>query len=250
MKNFSLLKKKLALFIVVLVLAAPVLKKCDAQILPCIDNFEPNNEKTQATQIGTNVEYQALISTPLDVDWFKFNVTSQEPNILISLVHFFQDYNIFLYDSTKLQIGSSKNRGTKSDTITINGLLPGKYLIKVRARAGQFDLNYCYTLKVKSSATANRAVAVTNSFVNDKQQFELYPNPVADKLIVLFDDKISSASFCIYNFIGQKISEIKAAQLDENATAELDVSALSAGEYFLKINYDAGTEVKKFIVSK
>ena len=43
---------------------------------------------------------------------------------------------------------------------------------------------------------------------------------------------------------------LKAAQLDENATAELDVSALSAGEYFLKISYDAGTEVKKFIVSK
>jgi hypothetical protein len=49
--------------------------------------------------------------------------------------------------------------------------------------------------------------------------------------------------------MGQKISETNAV-LDEESKVVLDVKKLAAGEYFLRIRYEYGTEVKKFVVSK
>lgn len=247
-------KKRLAIFFTIAVITVLLLRHSAAQNLlpgqlPCIDNYEPNDEKTQSTQIVTDQEYHALISTPLDIDWFKFTLTSAEPNILIRLFHLPQDYNIFLYDSTGAKIGSSKNEGSLSDSILLNGLPSGKYSLKVRARAGQYDLNNCYVIRVKSSPQPLRASNVED-LVMDDWQFELHPNPVMDKLIVQCDDKTSSATFTVYNFVGMKIPDIKDVQLDENGKAIIDVSQFSAGEYFLQIKYEKGVKVKKFIVTK
>ena len=245
---------KLGVFILMSVFTLPFMKQSVAQIfiqdtIPCIDNYEPNDERKQATEIQTNEAYHALISTPLDVDWYKFVITADAPNVLIRLFHLPQDYNIFLYDSSKHKIGSSKNTGTLSDTIIINGLPPGKYAVKVRARAGQFDVINCYVLRVRASVLPNREIGADN-FTIDHSQFDLYPNPTTDKLFIQFDDKISSPKFCIFNLVGEKISQIKDLVLDENANAEIDVSTLSAGEYFLKISCNERTEVKKFIVTR
>jgi hypothetical protein len=86
--------------------------------------------------------------------------------------------------------------------------------------------------------------------VNTDSPFELYPNPASDKLFVQCDDeKISSVTFSVFNFIGQKVYETKGA-INENASIGIDVNSLKGGEYFLEIRYNGGVEVKKFVVSK
>src|SRR5258708_2520242 len=75
MKDFSSLQKKFTLLFTIAIFSMPFLKHSNAQ-QPCIDNYEPNNEKKNATLILTNLPYFALISTPLDVDWYTFTVTS------------------------------------------------------------------------------------------------------------------------------------------------------------------------------
>lgn len=248
MKDLSSRTKKIALLLITILLSLPFVKHSAAQ---CTDNYEPNDTRKQASQIQTNTGYHALINTSLDIDWFRFPVTADEPNVLIILSELSENYNLYLFDdTTKAKIGSSKNRKLEPDTIVMNGLVHGKYCVKVRAKAGRFDADSCYSLIVNTSALPYREAEVADYFVNERSQFELYPNPTSDKLIVQFDNNVSSLRFSIYNLMGQEISEIQDAQLDENQNAEIDVSALSAGEYFLRIKYDTGIEVKKFIVSK
>ena len=62
-------------------------------------------------------------------------------------------------------------------------------------------------------------------------KFMVYPNPVNDKLYLLFPDKISTAKVFILNTIGQKVMEINIFAND----GFLDLSGLSTGIYSYKI---------------
>src|SRR3989442_1193923 len=129
MKNFSSLKKMFAQLVVASVFVSPLMKQCDAQ--SCTDNFEPNDSRRESAGIQTNTNYHALIGTTLDVDWFRFVITADEPNVLITLSELSENYNLYLFDdTTKAKIGSSKHKKLEPDTIIMNGLAPGKYDVK------------------------------------------------------------------------------------------------------------------------
>ncbi|HYV93208.1 MAG TPA: T9SS type A sorting domain-containing protein [Chitinophagales bacterium] len=245
MKKTSLLMKKLAGFSAIVTVVILLSIESNAQ---CIDNYEPNDSKRESMPILTNQVYHALLTT-LDVDWFKFAVTVPEPNIRIILSDQPQNYNVFLHDSSG-KIGYSKKKGLDPDTIVANNLTPATYCVKVRGRGGNFDIENCYSLIIETSSTPFRQATSVSDFVSADSPFELYPNPVSNQLFIQCDDgKISSATFAIFNMVGQKISETKVT-INENTGMAIDVNSLQAGEYFLEISYMDRVEVKKFVVSK
>lgn len=72
-------------------------------------------------------------------------------------------------------------------------------------------------------------------------QIKVYPNPANDFLNIQSKGNINIASVSIYNTLGQLVS----ATTDN--TAAVDISNLSSGNYFVKINSDAGNSNAIFI---
>ena len=240
------LKKNLIKHFMIVVVALAFSTRGSGQI--CNDLFEPNDSKPQSKLIQSLQIYHGLISTALDIDWFKFTLPISKPNVRVTLFTLPTNYNIFLYNAVNVKIGSSKNENQDPDTIITNGLDSGTYYIKIRGKAGKSDPSNCYSLSLETSSIPFRETSGSD-FTIAQSRFELYPNPVTDQLIIECNDETSSAIFYIYNLVGQKISETSAV-LDEQSKSVIDVKNLDAGEYFLQIKYDNGIEVKKFAVSR
>ena len=85
---------------------------------------------------------------------------------------------------------------------------------------GRPDINIVMNI-VGTSATAS---------VGDLElvSFNYYPNPVKDRLYMRAEETITNVS--LFNLLGQKIKEINPTEL----AAELDLSSLAKGTYFVK----------------
>ncbi|MES2813103.1 MAG: T9SS type A sorting domain-containing protein [Bacteroidota bacterium] len=102
-----------------------------------------------------------------------------------------------------------------------------------------FDYNYPIT--TNTYTTTIQALSVQDfSFSN---YFNLYPNPVSDVLNINKKESIEISSIQIYNVLGQLMMVVPNAK---NAST-IDVSNLSSGNYFVKINSDKGTSNTRFI---
>lgn len=73
--------------------------------------------------------------------------------------------------------------------------------------------------------------------------FSLYPNPASTLLNIDFKKDIEVSSVNIYNALGQLVLVIPNAQQFE----AIDISGLTKGNYFMKINTDKGTSTAKFV---
>ncbi|MDY8137862.1 InlB B-repeat-containing protein [Aquimarina sp. 2201CG5-10] len=102
------------------------------------------------------------------------------------------------------------------------------------------------TNPLQVTITGNTTIMATFSDptlgINDQEfpvAFTVYPNPVVDKMYIKTDEVISSIR--LYSILG---NEIKV--LDTN-NAQIDVSSLSKGVYFLIIETDKGKGTQRFI---
>lgn len=119
--------------------------------------------------------------------------------------------------------------------------------------ANNDPMNYVMTLKVQSSNVIWAFVAElglvkmtknnlsTTRFTND-QKVSAYPNPVQNELHVSAEQPITNVS--VFNTLGQ---QVLAKTINAN-DANLDVSALHAGTYFVKI--ESGNEMQTVKVIK
>ncbi len=76
--------------------------------------------------------------------------------------------------------------------------------------------------------------------------FNLYPNPVIDQLNIQIQGYKGNITCWLYNTNGQLIQQQKIS----NNTNKLDVSSLSSGVYFLKIETDFGSETHRICIAK
>ena len=102
-----------------------------------------------------------------------------------------------------------------------------------------FDYNFPI---VTNTATTTIAALSLQDF-EFSNYFNIYPNPVHDVLNITTKETIEVSSINIYNTLGQLVLVIPNAQ----NTKTVDVSSLSSGNYFIKINSDKGTSNTKFI---
>lgn len=116
----------------------------------CTDNYEPNNSSGAAKTISVNTFITAKIGTASDVDWFKFNNTSSNKNIRITLTNLPFDYDVYLYRNNTL-VGYSDNPGTEDEEIILNTNNVTTYKVKVVGYNGAYSNSLCYSLKAEIS---------------------------------------------------------------------------------------------------
>ena len=125
---------------------------------------------------------------------------------------------------------------------TVSGVPDGYYYLGVIA-----DINNDVTEMDKSNNTNYTYfgyVSIPEFYINN--DIKLYPNPVSDKLIIEFDNQNISYNLEIINTTGQVILNKKIT----NSVEQVDLSGQSAGVYFVKLQSENNTIVKKVIKQK
>ena len=102
-----------------------------------------------------------------------------------------------------------------------------------------FDYNF--PIVTNTAMTVIAALSVQDFVFSN--YFNLYPNPTKNTLNIAVKENIEISSINIYNTLGQLVLVIPNAQ----NTKTVDVSSLTAGNYFIKINSDKGTSNTQFV---
>ncbi|MDF2438529.1 MAG: hypothetical protein K0Q95_2905 [Bacteroidota bacterium] len=92
--------------------------------------------------------------------------------------------------------------------------------------------------------TAAAAVGINENLVNN-QTFTLYPNPSNDRLFIGSDKAYSAVSYTVTDLVGKTVL-INSVPLNE----AIDVSSLSNGVYFMRLNNGNTISTQKFIISR
>jgi Leucine-rich repeat (LRR) protein len=177
------------------------------------------------------------------IDLAKFDITSIVP---IKGSHSFVT-NItsgnkveFIFENINLPFDNANNDGYVAFKIKTK---PTLVLGNTFSNSASIYFDYNFPI-VTNPATTTIAVLATQDFVFSNY-FSLYPNPVKDVLNIAVKETIEITSINIYNTLGQLVLVIPNAQ----KVSSVDVSGLTAGNYFIKINSDKGTSNTKFIKS-
>lgn len=90
-------------------------------------------------------------------------------------------------------------------------------------------------------------ISITGTLSNDEffsSKFATYPNPVKDVLNITSSENILVSNVSITDINGRTIQN---TSIDNANEAQINVSNLTSGIYFLNIDSDAGKAVKKFV---
>jgi len=108
------------------------------------------------------------------------------------------------------------------------------------------DITRCYTWSAGDQETRIDYVALTNESLSvgefSAQGVKVYPNPAKD-YINIDSNTLEVASVAVYDILGKNVLSQKG--LNNN---RLDVSMLNNGVYFLQINANGNTTIKKIII--
>jgi len=144
----------------------------------------------------------------------------------------------FIFENINLPFDNSTNDGYLAFKIKTKSTLVAGDTFSKNANI-YFDYNFPI---VTNTANTTIAALSTQDF-EFKNYFKLYPNPVSNTLTIETKNTIQISSINIYNALGQLVLVIPNAK----ETKAVDVSSLSSGNYFIKINSDKGTSNTKFI---
>lgn len=199
----------------------------------CTESLEPNNSKTTAAAIATNVDLKSQISSTTDIDWFSFSNSSAAKNIKVTLTTLPANYNIALYDPNGVSVAASKKGGTNDESMIYNTSVVGTYLVKVYGASGVFNTTQCYTLHVYTSNTAFRVESSDEWLTADQSLITLYPNPATNNLTLQYEGTEEvNATVRILNMLGQTVS-VNERHVAPGDLFQLDISALPNGKYFV-----------------
>jgi hypothetical protein len=111
----------------------------------------PNDVSTNGTfggaaAIGMNTDVKGTVAPVGDVDHYQFTVSSRG-TINVWLTTLPANYDLAVFNSSGAQIGISKNKGSKNETISLM-VEPGVYYAKVYPVGNANNASSCYTLKV------------------------------------------------------------------------------------------------------
>jgi len=207
-----------------------------------------NGTISGAAAISLNTDVKGTVSPKYDIDHYKFTISSTG-TINVWLTTLPGNYDLALLNSSGTQIGISKNKGSKNETISMN-VSPGTYYAKVYPVGTANSATSCYTLKVQT-ITATRAIttstpvtaAATKENVDPDFAVNLFPNPAGDQLNVLVQGVDNKSEIKVYNLMGKLILQQQAV----NTLTQLNISKLSAGFYLVHVNDGKETRSVKFV---
>jgi uncharacterized repeat protein (TIGR01451 family) len=144
----------------------------------------------------------------------------------------------FIFDSINLSFDDATNDGYIVFKIKT---LPTLFLGKSFSNSASiyFDYNFPF---LTDPAVTTFAVLGTEDFAFNNY-LTVYPNPTNAVLNLTAKQAIDLQSIAVYNVLGQLLLSVPNAK----GVSTVDVSNLTAGNYFLKVVSDKGTSYVKFI---
>lgn len=213
----------------------------------CSDNYESNNSRTAAKVIPLGSPITAKISTSSDVDWFRFNNTSTQRRIRVTMTNLPADYDMRLYRNNS-QVAISQNDGTNDEQIIFNTTTAATtYYVQVYGYNGAFNNNSCYNLLAEISGTnfrQGKEEEEPSHFELVEDEFLVFPNPTSGDVTMMIPfGKHATGTLQIYDIAG-KLMFSQSMEGDRTVkTFNMDVSSFQAGMYL--INFTSGEKQYK-----
>ncbi len=162
-----------------------------------VEEFDPYEDNdTMSTAYGpieSGVNYESLISTTTDDDFYYFN-TSDSGTISVSLSNLAGDYDLFLYNSNGTQLGKSENGSTSNESINYTASQSGKFYIKVIGYNGAYSTTKLYNLSATFPTESeekywhyeNRVYESPHNYPNNHNVTQTYSRSGSTKVAVHF----------------------------------------------------------------
>lgn len=138
--------------------------------------------------------------------------------------------------------------GSGSGYLDNNGGVWTKYEASVTAPTGA--TRFYFELRSYSNSTVywddlsffkNSTASVKNNAI---EGFATYPNPITNNTFTITSNSSSKKEFAIFNVLGKKVLSSNFSSVKSN----VDVSAISAGIYILKVTEEGKTATKKLVI--
>ena len=214
---------------------------------PASSDVSTNGSIGGAATIPLNTDIKGLIDVRGDNDNYRFTITTGG-TITVTLTTLPADYQLALLNSSGATLQSSTNNGTADETIN-STVAAGTYYARVYPKSnGAFNAGTCYTLRVQAG-TASRNAGETVLYGSNK--FTVSPNPASSAANLVF--KITVAGNATISVINQTGSVVLKKTLAVNAgdnIRNLDVSNLTNGMYFIKMQTGSVIQMAKLVIVK
>ena len=203
---------------------------------PGVYDVSTNDNRAGAALIPLNTDVKGTISPVNDVDFYQFTITTGG-TITATLTTLPANYQLDLQNASGSRIGRSRNNGTTSETINIT-VAAGTYYARVYPSGSANNAASCYTLRIATgTASFGEEEIMVNKLIN------IFPNPVSNVLTINIPDLDKTANIRIFDMYGKLLLQ----QNTSLASTRLDVSALAAGSYMVKIRNNNKESVIKII---
>lgn len=199
-----------------------------------------NNTFATASLVPVNRDIYGRIESSGDVDYYSFKMTAAG-FVTITLTNLPKNYNIYLYNSSHVQLDSSIRTGTANETI-YRKVGKGTLYVKVVALTKSiFEPTQCYTLNIAPAGTGKDAEIITST---KKSGIQIYPNPALETINIAAKTSANSV-IIVSDVYGRSVMQAKAQADNTN----INVGNLRSGTYFVTVlSKDGMVEYKtKFI---
>jgi O-glycosyl hydrolase len=143
----------------------------------------------------------------------------------------------FIFENINLPFDDANNDGYISFKIkTKSTLATGDSF----SNSAQIYFDYNHPIATNTATTILQALGSQEFNFNSK--FTIYPNPAENSIAINSSDSSEVKTVEVYNALGQKVLSV----VNPDA-GNVDVSSLSSGHYYLKLNSDTGISAIKFI---
>jgi Secretion system C-terminal sorting domain/Fibronectin type III domain len=223
----------------------------------CTDILEPNGTSATAGAISVGTNYTAQIASNGDNDYYTFSNTTALKKIRVTLTNLPFDYDMKLYRPSGALQATSQNGGTTAEKIIYNptsNTNVGAYRVYVYGYAGAFSTTQCYTLRVDLSATnftSGPEAAENNKVETVRGGLKVYPVPASSVVTVSFDAFTKGRSIItVTNQLGVQVLR-KTVGVDNGINVtNIDVSALAAGVYSVKVVNGKNVQTQKMMINR
>ena len=119
-----------------------------ASACPGLEDVSTNGSISGAAAINVNTDVKGTIAPANDIDHYKFTISSYG-TINVWLTTLPANYDLAVFNSSGTQIGVSKNKGSKNESVSLI-VEPGIYYVKVFPAGNANSARSCYTLRVQT----------------------------------------------------------------------------------------------------
>ncbi|MBK8548667.1 MAG: T9SS type A sorting domain-containing protein [Saprospiraceae bacterium] len=211
----------------------------------CTDAYESNNSRNTAASIPVGTTITAKISSSTDNDWFRFNNTTSQRNVRVSLTNLPADYDLTLWRNNQ-QVGISQNDGTLNEQITYNNSQnTATYYARVYGYNGAFNNNICYSLLAQTSGSAFRNINGEEEIYEMEpldDEFLVFPNPTSGEItLVVPFGKHGKGCISMFDMTGKLMYKQNLEGDRIVKTLQMDISEFQSGMYL--VTFTSGDKV-------